>query len=240
MSDWAVLFILTLGVGLTMALGALIAMFEHIGNRWLETEFRHAVTAFGGGILVAAVSLVLIHEGMKALTFFPVVLCFSLGGVVFMYLDRLLAKKKEKVPQLLAMLLDFIPEVIALGALYLLDFRYSLLLGFLIALQNIPEGFNAYRELRASTTLSKWSIIGVFVAMAFIGPVAGLCGYFFLSESPEIIAGIMLFASGGILYLVFQDIAPQVQLKRHWGPSLGAVVGFLFGLIGKMLILSMS
>ena len=45
----------------------------------------------------------------------------------------------------------------------------------------------------------------------------------------------MLFASGGILYSVFQDIAPQVPLQRHWAPPLGAVAGFLLGMIGQLL-----
>jgi len=46
----------------------------------------------------------------------------------------------------------------------------------------------------------------------------------------------MLFASGGILYLVFQDVAPQSHLKRHWAPALGAVVGFGVGMLGQLLI----
>jgi ZIP family zinc transporter len=46
----------------------------------------------------------------------------------------------------------------------------------------------------------------------------------------------MLFAAGGILYLVFQDIAPQVKLERHWSPPLGAVIGFALGLLGTMLL----
>ena len=50
------------------------------------------------------------------------------------------------------------------------------------------------------------------------------------------IGGIMLFASGGILYLIFQDIAPQVPLKRSWAPSQGAVAGFALGLVGHLLV----
>jgi zinc transporter, ZIP family len=46
----------------------------------------------------------------------------------------------------------------------------------------------------------------------------------------------MLFASGGILCLEFQDIAPQSHLRNHWGPPVGAVIGFLFGLLGQMMI----
>jgi ZIP family zinc transporter len=45
----------------------------------------------------------------------------------------------------------------------------------------------------------------------------------------------MLFASGGILYSIFQDIAPQAKLDKHWFPPMGGVFGFALGLIGFML-----
>ncbi|MEZ5332802.1 MAG: hypothetical protein R2991_12290 [Thermoanaerobaculia bacterium] len=43
----------------------------------------------------------------------------------------------------------------------------------------------------------------------------------------------MLFAAAGILYLVFQDIAPQAR-RAPLAPALGAVLGFLFGLLAEM------
>jgi ZIP family zinc transporter len=46
----------------------------------------------------------------------------------------------------------------------------------------------------------------------------------------------MLFAAGGILYLTFEDIAPQAHLARRWAPALGAVAGFMLGLLGQMLL----
>ena len=36
--------------------------------------------------------------------------------------------------------------------------------------------------------------------------------------------------------LLFQDIAPQARLERHWGPPLGAVIGFGIALAGHMLL----
>ncbi|MEQ9262099.1 MAG: hypothetical protein RLP14_02950 [Owenweeksia sp.] len=45
----------------------------------------------------------------------------------------------------------------------------------------------------------------------------------------------MVFSSGGILFLTFQDIAPQARLEKHWAPTLGAVLGFALGLMGHML-----
>ena len=46
----------------------------------------------------------------------------------------------------------------------------------------------------------------------------------------------MLFAAGGILYLTFEDIAPQARLERHWAPPIGAVCGFALALLGEMLL----
>ena len=44
----------------------------------------------------------------------------------------------------------------------------------------------------------------------------------------------MLFAAGGILYLTFQDIAPQSRLERRWRPPLGAVLGFALSVLAEM------
>jgi ZIP family zinc transporter len=46
----------------------------------------------------------------------------------------------------------------------------------------------------------------------------------------------MSFAAGGILYLVFQDIAPQSKMQRHWAPPLGAVLGFAVGMVSNQLL----
>ena len=74
----------------------------------------------------------------------------------------------------------------------------------------------------------------MFCLMAMLGPVAGVSGYLWLSEYPKAISAIMLFASGGILYSIFQDLAPQVKLEKHWAPPIGAVLGFVLGMFGLM------
>jgi ZIP family zinc transporter len=47
---------------------------------------------------------------------------------------------------------------------------------------------------------------------------------------------IMLLSSGGVLYLIFEDIAPQSRLEKHWAPPLGAVFGFCLALFSEMLV----
>jgi zinc transporter, ZIP family len=46
----------------------------------------------------------------------------------------------------------------------------------------------------------------------------------------------MTFASGGILYLLFQDIIPESKLDKNYLTSLGASIGFLIGVIGEKII----
>ncbi|MBE0583444.1 MAG: divalent cation transporter [Desulfofustis sp.] len=238
MSDWIHIFILTLIAGMAMPIGATIAVFERIRPNWLETEVRHSVIAFGGGALLAAVSLVLVPEGIRNLPPLIIVACFAGGGIAFMILDMRLAANAASASQLVAMLSDFVPEALALGATFAVSKDTGLLLAGIIALQNVPEGFNAYRELKSATHYRGPHIVGAFAVMALLGPIAGLTGHFVLSGSPYVVSGIMLFAAGGILYLIFQDIAPQSKLKNHWAPPLSAVAGFLLGVIGKVAIAS--
>lgn len=235
MQTYLVLISVTLLAGLTMPLGALIARFEHIRPRWIEEELRHSVMAFGGGALLSAIGLVLIPEGIKNQSMLLASLYFIGGGLSFMLLDIILYKINTPASQLAAMLADFVPESIALGAAFATGSKSAFLLAVLIALQNLPEGFNAYRELASHTTHRPKRIIKIFFMMAILGPIAGLSGYIYLSDAPTVISAIMLFASGGILYSVFQDIAPQVKLEQHWAPPMGAILGFLVGIIGLML-----
>ncbi len=236
MSPVLTLIIFTTIAGLAMPVGALFASIERIRAQWLERELRHTIIAFGGGVLLSAVALVLVPEGIEHLNIYGATLWFIVGGLAFMLLDRALAASKNSAAQLVAMLADFIPEAIAMGAAYATGSSTGMLLALLITLQNLPEGFNAYRELRASTKLTPRRIILAFTIMALLGPASGLLGYHLLADLPHIVGALMLAAAGGILYLTFNDIAPQAKLNNRFAPPMGAVTGFMLGLIGHMLL----
>lgn len=163
----------------------------------------------------------------------PVIL---FGGISFFLIERKLGLRRRESPQLTGMILVYVPEAVALGGLVTLNSPVAWLLALLIGLQNLPEGFNSYRELISHNKGSRNKTLLSMSALIIIGPIAGLSGFFFLSDHPHIIGALMLFASGGILYLIFQDIAPQSRLSKHWAPPLGAVLGFCVTLFSEMLV----
>jgi ZIP family zinc transporter len=209
---------------------------ERIRPRWLENEFRHFVIAFGGGVLLAAVALVLVPEGMRHLPG-PAAGAgmLLLGGGLFFAVERALGLRKREAPQFLATLLDYVPESLALGGIFAVGAPDAPLLAVLIGLQNLPEGFNSYRELRGLGR-KRGPVLLMMAALIPAGPLLGIAGWLYLAHHTRLLGALMLIAAGGILYLIFQDIAPQARLRRHWGPPLGAVAGFALGLLGERLM----
>ncbi len=223
--------------GVTVFIGGVLAHYfnHHIKESPVKYEITHTLMSFGSGIILSAVALVLIPKGMEELELLPMVSSFLVGAILFMLLDRYLSKKGGRTATLLAMMMDFVPESIALGAVFAIDLRLAIFLAVLIGLQNLPEAFNSYRELILSGFTTKKTLI-IFFLLSFFGIFGALAGHFLLSTHQDLTAHLMTFASGGILYLLIQDIIPEGKLENNHLTSLGATLGFLVGVIGDKLV----
>ncbi len=191
--------------------------------------------SFGAGIILSAVSLVLIPSGMEKLKIIPFTISFLVGTILFMLINKKLSNKGGKNATLLAMLMDFIPESIALGAVFATDMNMAILLALFIGLQNLPEAFNSYQDMIKSGFTSNKTLF-IFLIFSSFGLISALTGHFLLAESPKLTAYLMTFSSGGILYLLFQDIIPESKLDKNYLTSLGASLGFIIGVVGEKII----
>jgi ZIP family zinc transporter len=223
--------------GITVFIGGLLANYfnHHMKDSPIKFKITHTIMSFGAGIMLSAVALVLIPDGMKVLGVMSIIICFLAGALIFMFIDRFLAKKGGQTATLLAMLMDFIPESIALGAVFAIDTKMATLLAIFIGLQNLPEAFNSYRDLVQSGFSTKKTLV-IFFFLSFFGIVSALLGHFLLGDHPNLTAQLMIFASGGILYLLIQDIIPEGKIENNYLTSIGAVLGFLVGIIGEIVI----
>jgi len=223
--------------GVTVFIGGILAHYfnHHIKESPVKYEITHTLMSFGAGIILSAVALVLIPKGMEELELVPMASSFLVGAILFMLLDRYLSKKGGRMATLLAMMMDFVPESIALGAVFAIDLRLATFLAVLIGLQNLPEAFNSYRELILSGFTTRKTLV-IFFFLSFFGIIGALTGHFLLSNHQALTAHLMTFASGGILYLLIQDIIPEGKLEKNYLTSLGATLGFLVGVIGDKLV----
>ena len=221
--------------GFTIFLGGIAAaIFEMVTNQNIKSRVIHAVMAFGGGILIAAIGFVLVPPAMEAFGLVKLGFIFIGGAISFQVVLDILEKKGGSVAQLLAMLMDYIPESISLGALFVHNHSMGILLAIFIGLQNFPEAFNAYGDLRK--TMAKKKVLLFLFSLSFTGLIAVLLGLKFLSNSPNIIAAIMAFAGGGIMFLIFQDIAPSSKVEKSARPAVWSTVGFFIGMIAQKVV----
>lgn len=218
--------------GCTVFLGALLSYYFEKTKLKNKKLINHFLIAFGTGIMLAAICFILVPHGMKNYNVFLSSVLFFSGAISFYLFDKYILKKRKNTPMIFSMLLDFIPESLALGVMFVYNHKLGILLAIFIALQNLPESFNSYLELRKNSFSIKKSLIIHFL-LSFVGLTFSLIAFYFLKEQMFFIDGIMLFASGGILYLIFQDIAPSLVLKNNKSIALGVNLGFVIGILGQ-------
>jgi len=87
MTDVYIILFFTIGAGSCIPLGGMIAKIERIQPLWLEEELRHFIIALGGGILLGAVAIVLVPEGIDSMeqSIFAVPAILSGGYNFFLY-----------------------------------------------------------------------------------------------------------------------------------------------------------
>lgn len=227
------LVLLSMLAGLAAFAGASLGWLDEHKEGLISAEMHRAIIATGGGALIGAVGLVLVPHGLESQPLWLGLATFLAGGLVFLAIDHALKRRGTPVSQLVALNLDFIPEAIVLGAVISGNFNMALFLTAIIIAQNLPEGFNAYREMRHShAEFLKKHVLQIMAGCIAVGPVAALAGYSLFSLDNMILGSVMTFCAGGILYLVFEDVAPDAHRKGDRRPAFGAVIGFSVALVG--------
>jgi len=227
--------VLALLAGLSIPAGALVSSTPYLATFCRRRELDSFVSYFGGGALLAAIALVLIPRGMEHSSVLLASFAFALGGLVFWRFSSWTMRTRNTASQFTGMVLDFFPEAILLGVAAANNAPVAYLLAALIALQNMPEGFAAYHEMHESG-ISRGRLWTMFLLAPLLGPVAAWIGFGWLSASNQVLAPVLLFCSGGILYLIFEDVAPGAHITRKSFPAIGAILGFLLGMAGTMMI----
>lgn len=235
--------------GVLAAAGLLIGALVAVA---FDARLSHRVVAasmgFGGGVLIALLSLDLMDSAFKKGGPIAATSGLLLGAAVFSVMNWRLATRGARhrnrcgdcVSQpsetdhqgsgraiMLGAVLDGIPESLVLGLSLLSGEKVSLGLvaGFFLA--NVPQGLSSTYGMKQAGRSSRY-IFGLWSGIALISGMAAAAGYLALGTATSALpATILAFAAGGVLAMLAESMIPEAFADAQPFIGLITVVGFL-------------
>ena len=229
--------------GLLIGASIAVAFHDRLSHRIIS-----AVMGFGGGALIAVLSVDLMEKAFEDGGPVAATSGFLLGAAVFSATNWMLARhgarhrnrcgecvaqpseaehKGSGLAIAVGAILDGVPESLVIG-LSLLgggSIGLGLVAGFFLA--NVPQGLSSAAGMKAAGRSSAY-IFSVWTGIPLISGVAAAVGYLSLgSAGPALPAAILAFAAGGVLAMLAETMIPEAFEDAQ--PFIGVitVVGFL-------------
>ena len=86
-----------------------------------------------------------------------------------------------------------VPEPLALGGAFAVGSQSARLLAITVGLQNLPEGNNAYRELRPMPESHSGQTLKAMSLLVPIGPTVAIIGYVYFRQNAVLLSATMQY-----------------------------------------------
>lgn len=221
------------------ALGSATVLFM---KRDMDHRVQRSMIGFAAGVMTAASVWSLLlpslaqSEHMGRLAFVPAIVGFWLGLLFLLALDTFtphmhMDSDSQEGPRcglsrtamlVLAVALHNIPEGMAVGVAYAgwetgaegMSAMGVIALSIGIAIQNFPEGAVVAMPLHAQG-MSRWRACAWGVITGAAEPIAGLVAIALSEALVPIMPYLLSFAAGSMLYVVVEELIPEMSSGEH-------------------------
>jgi zinc transporter, ZIP family len=239
--------------GSGLLIGAVVAVAS--GGR-LPHRVNATAMGFGGGVLIAVLSVDLMDSAFRDGGPLAAALGFLFGATTFCAINWRLAQYGARhrnrcgdcVEQpseadhrgsgaaiAVGALLDGLPESLVIGLSVLGGEKIGpgLVAGFFLA--NVPQGLSGSSGMRKAGRSGRY-IFGLWTGIVLVSGIAAAAGSLLLSTAaPAVPATILAFAAGAVLAMLAESMIPEAFADAQPFIGLITVIGFLVAfLIAKM------
>jgi len=222
--------------GLALIVGAVAGIYLPVQSRAIAL-----VMAFGGGVLISAISFDLLDESARSGHLDTLAIGMILGAATFFGGDWVLdhhggnhrkrsgGQQADGDPRALVLgaLLDGIPESAAIGVSLIGGSTVSAAVVAAVFLSNVPESMSAATGLQKAGRSNRW-ILGLWASVTVVSAAAAGIGFALLGgASPDLLAGIEAFAAGAILTMLADTMMPEAFEAGGSLVGLLTVAGFV-------------
>lgn len=235
--------------GSGLLIGA-VAAFTFDGR--LSHRFIAATMGFGGGVLIAVLSIHLMESAYDDGGPMAASMGFLLGATAFSTINWRLAKNGARhrnrcgecveqpseaehegsgVAIAVGAALDTIPESLVIGLSLLTggNIGLGLVAGFFLS--NVPQGLSSASGMKRAGRSSRY-IFSLWTGILLISGIAAAAGYLLLGTAdPAIPATILAFAAGAVLAMLAESMIPEAFADAQAFIGLVTVVGFLIAFL---------
>lgn len=241
MTDWVAAGGAGLLAGVALLVGSVVAWFIRVPAAMIA-----AVMAFGSGVLISALAFELVDEAVQTGGLTPTVFGFSVGAVIYVGLNVLLARygarhrkrsgQKHPTPEehpssggaiAIGALIDGVPESMVLGLSFLTGGGLSLPIFAAIFISNVPEGLSSTAGMKNAGRSARY-VFGIWGGIAVACGLSAIAGYLLLAGAPPTtLAFVNALAAGAILAMITDTMIPEAFEEAALYSGLLTTLGFL-------------